>query len=86
MGFQSRNSKISALRPLVVHVDPSDYYHLHGNLIHKTADIKWESIELGQGNKIGPFCVIGGMPSINTMPLQARSKLETIMFSIIASV
>lgn len=60
MGFQSRNPKINALRPLKVHVDHSGYYHLGDNLIHKTADIKWERIELGQGNKIGPFCIIGG--------------------------
>ena len=60
MGFVSKAQKINAPRLLEVHNCPSGYYHLHGNLIHKTADIKWENVELGQGNKIGPFCVLGG--------------------------
>ena len=31
----------------------------NGNLIHNTAQINWDALEIGFGNKIGPFCVIG---------------------------
>ena len=36
------------------------YEFKNGNLVHKTAQINWEVVEIGFGNKIGPFCVIGG--------------------------
>ena len=39
---------------------PFGYEFLNGNLVHKTAQINWNRVSIGVGNKIGPFCVIGG--------------------------
>jgi len=38
---------------------PFGYEFKDGNLIHQTAQINWEYLDIGVGNKIGPFCVIG---------------------------
>ena len=35
------------------------YTEIDGNLIHKTAVIDWDSVVIGTGNKIGPYCCIG---------------------------
>jgi UDP-N-acetylglucosamine acyltransferase len=60
MGFQSKASEVTTPQLLEIPNISNGYYQLHGNLIHKTAAIDWDGIELGQGNKIGPFCTIGG--------------------------
>lgn len=37
----------------------STYIEIKGNLIHKTAVIDWDYVEIGTGNKIGPYVCIG---------------------------
>ena len=37
------------------------YKKIRNNLIHKTAVINWSKIEIGKGNIIGPYVVIGNM-------------------------
>lgn len=37
----------------------STYVEIKGNLIHKTAVIDWDYVEIGIGNKIGPYVCIG---------------------------
>lgn len=39
---------------------PSGYEVINGNIVHHTAQINWDRVNIGFGNKIGPFCVIGG--------------------------
>ena len=58
MGIQSKTADADILGKNSLNIPPG-YYYLDGNLIHRTAEINWESVELGQGNKIGPFCMIG---------------------------
>ena len=41
-------------------VVPFGYQFIDGNIIHETAQINWDHVNIGVGNKIGPFCVIGG--------------------------
>ena len=38
----------------------SEYQHLFGNKVHRTAFVAWEQLEIGTGNVIGPFACIGG--------------------------
>ena len=35
---------------------------IKGNLVHKTAVVNWKDINIGKGNIIGPYVVIGNMP------------------------
>lgn len=35
------------------------YKEINGNLVHETALIDWDNIKIGQGNKIGPYSIIG---------------------------
>jgi UDP-N-acetylglucosamine acyltransferase len=42
----------------MVDFDP-DYINTDGNWIHKTALINRDFVEIGTGNVIGPYCVIG---------------------------
>ena len=39
---------------------PFGYELVDGNFVHQTAQINWDRVDIGVGNKIGPFCVIGG--------------------------
>ena len=36
-----------------------NYKKIKNNLIHITAVINWRKVEIGSGNKIGPYVVIG---------------------------
>ena len=38
------------------------YKKIKGNLIHPTAIINWKKLDIGKGNKIGPYVVIGNEP------------------------
>ena len=35
------------------------YKKIKGNLVHKSAVINWNNINIGKGNIIGPYVVIG---------------------------
>lgn len=39
---------------------PFGYELVNGNVVHKTAQINWDRVDIGVGNRIGPFCIIGG--------------------------
>jgi UDP-N-acetylglucosamine acyltransferase len=39
-----------------------NYTEIDGNLIHKTAIINWNRVEIGEGNSIGPYACIGTEP------------------------
>ena len=38
------------------------YLKIKGNLVHSTAVINWENLEIGEDNTIGPYVVIGNKP------------------------
>ena len=54
---------------------PFGYEYQHGNLIHKTAQINWSNVELGHGNCIGPFCVLGGEAQHNFYNSEGKVKI-----------
>ena len=39
---------------------PFGYDLVNGNFVHQTAQINWDRVDIGVGNRIGPFCIIGG--------------------------
>ena len=39
---------------------PFGYELVNGNIVHQTAQINWDRVDIGVGNRIGPFCIIGG--------------------------
>ena len=39
-----------------------NFENIDGNLIHKTAIINWDRVQLGKGNTIGPYTCIGTEP------------------------
>lgn len=40
----------------------SEYSLVRGNLVHKTAIVNWDRLEIGKGNSIGPYACIGVEP------------------------
>ena len=71
----SKAKKKSVFRVLESKKIPFGYEYHYGNLIHKTAQINWSKVELGYGNTIGPFCVIGGEAQHNFYSSVGKVKI-----------
>lgn len=54
---------------------PYGYEYYGSNLIHKTAEINWDKVELGSGNKVGPYCVLGGDAEHKFYPSNGKIRI-----------